>query len=81
MSERDQLQIRRLISTLGICEPISTIDMDSAHRATVNCGPIDAHPKKGRDLGHWIKVTVIRRHGRWFVDRPSIHMTERLWGM
>ena len=81
MTERDQLQIRRLISALGICQPISTIDMDAAHRATVNCGPIDAHPKKGRDLGHWIQVTLVRKHGRWSVDRSSIRMTERLWGM
>ena len=80
LTPNDQLQIRRLLTSAGICLPVGSIDMHSADRATLDCGPIDAHPERHRDLGYWIQVTLLRRHGRWFIDRDSIHMTGRQWG-
>ena len=81
LTDSDRLQIQRLLAAAGICLPVGSITMHSADRATLDCGAIDAHPEKNRDLGHWIQVTVFRKHGRWFIDRDSIRMTERKWAM
>jgi hypothetical protein len=81
LSDSDRLQIRRLLTGAGICLPIGSIEMHSISRATLGCGPIDAHPEKDRDLGYWIEVTVFRRDGAWFIERDSIRMTGRQWAM
>jgi hypothetical protein len=80
LTDTDRFQIRRLLTGAGICLPVGSIHMHSSNRATLDCGPIDAHPKRGRDLGYWIQVTVVRRNGAWSIERDSIRMTDRLWG-
>jgi hypothetical protein len=76
VSWSDVREIERLLPAANIRHSIYDIHMESADRATVSCGPIN--PRE-HNPGQMIDFTIFRRHGRWYIDKSSIHERQPFW--